>query len=81
MEAGENAGFLKKLETAIFPIAAAVIGIGYTVAILKNNPLDKVLNSPHAIIFLLILLIIAFFPLRSLYKQLREQNQNRLDSD
>lgn len=81
METEENAGFLKKLETVIFPLAAAVIGIGYSIAILNNNPLERVLHSPHAIILLLILVSIAFFPLRALYKQARGQTQNRHDSD
>lgn len=81
MEAGESTGFLKKLETAVFPIVAAVIGIGYTIAIFSNNPLERVLRSPHAIILLLILLSIAFFPLRALYKQVREQTEESKDSD
>ena len=63
--------FWNKLEAAIFPLAAAVIGIGYTAAILANNPIQNVLRSPHAIILLLILLSIAFFPIRSVYRQLK----------
>lgn len=81
METEENTGFFKKLETVIFPLAAAIIGIGYTLAILNNNPLERVLHSPHAIILLLILLSIAFFPLRALYKQARGQAQDRHDND
>lgn len=63
--------FWNKLEAAIFPLAAAVIGIGYTVAIFANNPVQKVLQSPHAIILILILFSIAFFPIRSVYQQLK----------
>ncbi len=64
---------LAKVEEMLFPIAAAAIGIGYTVAILVNNPLGKVLASPHALILIAIFAGIAFFPLRSLARHLLQK--------
>jgi hypothetical protein len=81
MKAEENRTYWKKMEEAIFPIAAAVIGIGYSIAIFANNPLDTVIRSPHAIIILIILISIAFFPLRAAYKQLKLYKQDRLNED
>jgi len=52
----------------VFPLLAAVIGIGYSVAIFANNPAGSVIHSPHAIILLVMLIGITFFPLRSLYR-------------
>lgn len=63
---GHTPSTLHKAEELIFPVAAAVIGIGYTVAILVNNPWEKVAASPHAWILIFIFLGIAFFPLRSM---------------
>lgn len=63
---GNAPSALHKAEELIFPVAAAVIGIGYTVAILVNNPWEKVAASPHAWILIAIFLGIAFFPLRSM---------------
>lgn len=63
---GQTPSALHKAEELIFPVAAAVIGIGYTVAILVNNPWEKVAASPHAWILIVIFLGIAFFPLRSM---------------
>jgi len=58
----------QKIEAIFFPLAAAVVGIGYIVAILVNNPLSAVINSPHALILLVIFFAIAFFPLRSFFR-------------
>lgn len=63
---GHAPSALHKAEELIFPVAAAVIGVGYTVAILVNNPWEKVAASPHAWILIVIFLGIAFFPLRSM---------------
>lgn len=59
---------MQKIEAIFFPLLAAVVGVGYTVAILVNNPLSEVLASPHALILLFIFISIAWFPLRSLYQ-------------
>ncbi len=56
----------------MFPLLAAIIGLGYTAAILINNPLGRVLHSPHAIILIVIFLSIAYFPLRSLLEQFKK---------
>lgn len=61
--------FFGKLEALFFPLLAAVVGLGYTVAILANNPLGEILGSPHALILLFIFLSIAWFPVRSLYQK------------
>jgi hypothetical protein len=66
-ENGEDT-FMRKLEALFFPLIAAIVGVGYTVAILANNPLDEVLGSPHALILLFIFISIAWFPLRSVFK-------------
>jgi len=58
----------QKAESLLFPAAAAIIGVGYTLAIFINNPLGKVFHSPHALILVAIFIGIAFFPLRTLYK-------------
>ena len=79
MKDDDTLSFWNKLEAAIFPLAAAVIGIGYTVAIFANNPIQSVLRSPHAIILILILFSIAFFPIKAVYRQLKkpeQKNQN-----
>jgi hypothetical protein len=81
MKAEENKTFWKKMEEAIFPIAAAVIGIGYSIAIFANNPLDRVIRSPHAIIMLAILISIAFFPLRAAYQQWKSYYKDRQNED
>ncbi len=67
---GQSPSTLHKAEELIFPVAAAVIGIGYTTAILVNNPWEKVAASPHAWILIAIFIGIAFFPLRSMAQQL-----------
>ena len=67
---GNAPSALHKAEELVFPVAAAVIGIGYTAAILVNNPWEKVAASPHAWILIAIFLGIAFFPLRSMVTQL-----------
>lgn len=58
---------MQKVEAIFFPLLAVVVGVGYTVAILVNNPFNEVLASPHALILLFIFISIAWFPLRSLY--------------
>ncbi len=63
---GHAPSALHKAEELVFPVAAAVIGLGYTAAILLNNPWEKVAASPHAWILIVIFLGIAFFPLRSM---------------
>ena len=68
--------FWNKLEAAIFPLAAAVIGVGYLIAIFSNNPIQSVLRSPHAIILIAILFSIAFFPIRSVYRQLKKPEED-----
>ncbi len=67
---GQTPSVLHKAEEMVFPVAATIIGIGYTVAILVNNPWEKVASSPHAWILIMIFLGIAFFPLRSMVIQL-----------
>jgi len=82
MKNDDTFSFWNKLEAAIFPIAAAIIGIGYTTAIFANNNVQNVLRSPHAIILIAILLSIAFFPIRSVYRQLKKperESQNGAD--
>ncbi len=59
----------QKAESLLFPAAAAVIGVGYALAMLVNNPLGKVFHSPHALILLAIFAAIAFFPLKTLYHE------------
>ena len=81
MKDNETLSFWNKLEAAIFPLAAAVIGIGYTVAIFVNNPIQGVLHSPHAIILIMILFSIAFFPIRSVYRQLKNPGQENRHHD
>ena len=63
---GQTPSTLHKAEELVFPVAAAAIGIGYTTAILVNNPWEKVAASPHAWILIVIFAGIAFFPLRSM---------------
>ncbi len=58
--------FGQKLEAVIFPLLAGIIGVGYCVGILFNNPLASVTGSPHALILLAIFAAIAFFPIKSL---------------
>lgn len=77
--------FWQRFEVVAFPLLAAVIGIGYSVAILLNNPVDSVIHSPHAIIVLVMLISITFFPLRSLYRFLisgdeADDGENRTDA-
>ena len=72
MGSGKHRTFGQKIEAILFPLAAAVVGIGYSIAILVNNPLETVLVSPHAIVLLIVLIGIAFFPLRSLYRILAD---------
>jgi len=71
--AAEEETFWQKLEAVFFPLAAAVVGIGYIVAILVNNPLSAVMSSPHALILLAIFFAIAFFPLRSFFRFMMEK--------
>jgi len=59
----------QKVEALAFPAGAAFIGVGYTVAILVNNPLKKVFTSPHALILMAIFIGIAFFPIRTLCRE------------
>ncbi|MFQ5432119.1 MAG: hypothetical protein ACE5EN_06395 [Nitrospinota bacterium] len=83
MKDDDTISFWNKLEAAIFPLAAAIIGVGYTVAIFVNNPVQIVLHSPHAIILIVILLSIAFFPIRSVYLQLKtpeHESQREVDN-
>jgi len=78
----EEETFWQKFEAVFFPLAAAVVGIGYIVAILVNNPLSVVMSSPHALILLAIFFAIAFFPLRSLFRFMMEKTgKNREQAD
>ncbi|MBI5637537.1 MAG: hypothetical protein HZA03_06170 [Nitrospinae bacterium] len=63
---GQGPSALHRAEELVFPVAAAAIGVGYTAAILVNNPWEKVAASPHAWILIAIFTGIAFFPLRSM---------------
>lgn len=72
---GERKTAFQKAEELFFPAAAALIGIGYIVAIFMNNPLDKVLSSPHALILIALFAGIAFFPVRSLFRHLPGSGQ------
>ena len=82
MKNDDELSFWNKLETAIFPLAAVIIGVGYTAAIFINNPVQIVLHSPHAIILIAILLSIAFFPLRSVYLMLKKpERESQTDTD
>lgn len=58
----------QRFEAVAFPLLAAVIGIGYSVAIFANNPANSVIHSPHALILLAMLISITFFPIRSLFR-------------
>lgn len=60
--------FWQRFEAVVFPLLAAVIGIGYSVAMFVNNPVNSVIRSPHALILLAMLIAITFFPVRSLYR-------------
>ncbi len=75
MKNDDGLSFWNMLEAALFPLAAVIIGVGYTAAIFINNPLQIVLHSPHAIILIVILLSIAFFPLRSMYHLLKKDER------
>jgi len=82
MKNDDGLSFWNKLEAAIFPLAAAIIGFGYTAAIFANNPIQNVLHSPHAIILIVILLSIALFPIRAVYMQLKKpERENQTDTD
>ena len=63
-----------KTEAVIFPVLAGIIGIGYSVAILVNNPITEVLTSPHALILLAVFISIAYFPLRAAYRSLTDRD-------
>lgn len=69
----------QKAESVAFPAGAAIIGVGYTLAILVNNPIKKVFTSPHALILLAIFVGIAFFPLRTLYREFASPKPSSAD--
>ncbi len=69
-EKDQGGSTLKNIEAVMFPLLAGIIGVGYTAAILINNPLGRVLHSPHAIILIVIFMSIAYFPLKSLLRQI-----------
>lgn len=79
-ENGEET-FMQKVEALFFPVLAAVVGIGYTVAIFVNNPLSDVLSSPHALILLFIFISIAWFPLRSVYLKFFSKKEDDPSAD
>jgi O-antigen/teichoic acid export membrane protein len=78
----EEGTFWQKIEAVFFPLAAAVVGIGYIIAILVNNPLSAVMSSPHALILMAIFFAIAFFPLRSFFRfMMQKTGNNREQTD
>ena len=79
----ENDGetFMQKAEALFFPALAAVVGIGYTVAILANNTLSEVLGSPHSLILLFIFMAIAWFPIRGIFLSLFPEKERGTSAD
>jgi len=73
--------FMQKVEALFFPALAAIVGIGYTVAILTNNNFSDVLGSPHSLILLFIFISIAWFPIRGLFLSLFPEKEKDTSAD